>query len=93
MAMKMNSPYFVALARTFEAHYGVTFSGIGDGPVTDPRVVRVQAADHVEVVVPTSCIVVVRRQPFLPEQQGIGDAIWNARRKRDRGVACARMAQ
>jgi len=25
--MKMNSEYFVALARTFEAHYGVEFQG------------------------------------------------------------------
>ena len=30
-AMKMNSEYFVALARTFEQRYGVEFSGIGQG--------------------------------------------------------------
>ncbi len=36
-AMKMNSEYFVALARTFEERYGVEFSGIRQGPVTDPR--------------------------------------------------------
>src|SRR5205807_356939 len=35
--MKMNSEYFVALARTFEARYGVEFQGISQGPVTDPR--------------------------------------------------------
>ena len=35
-AMKMNSEYFVALARTFEKHYGVEFQGIDKGPVTEP---------------------------------------------------------
>ena len=30
-AMKMNSDYFVALARTFEEHYGVEFAGIRKG--------------------------------------------------------------
>ena len=33
--MKMNSEYFVALAQTFEEHYGVEFEGIRKGPVTD----------------------------------------------------------
>ena len=34
--MKMNDPYFVALAETFEQHFGVEFDGIRDGPVSDP---------------------------------------------------------
>ena len=29
--MKMNSDYFVALAQTFEEHYGVEFAGIRQG--------------------------------------------------------------
>ena len=33
----MNSDYFVALAETFEEHYGVKFVGIRDGAVTDPQ--------------------------------------------------------
>ena len=33
--MKMNAPYFVALAATFEQRYGVEFEGIRDGAVTD----------------------------------------------------------
>jgi transketolase len=36
-ALSMNSEYFVALAETFEKHYGVEFEGIRQGPVTDPR--------------------------------------------------------
>ena len=34
--MKMNAPYFVALAETFERRFGVAFQGIRDGAVTDP---------------------------------------------------------
>ena len=33
--MKMNVPYFVALAETFERRFGVTFQGIRDGVVSD----------------------------------------------------------
>ena len=33
--MKMNAPYFVALAETFERRFGVTFQGIRDGAVAD----------------------------------------------------------
>ena len=33
--MKMNVPYFVALAETFERRFGVVFEGIRDGAVTD----------------------------------------------------------
>ena len=35
--MKMNAPYFVALAGTFEQRFGVRFTGIQDGPATDER--------------------------------------------------------
>ncbi len=34
--MKMNAPYFVALAETFEQRFGVTFQGIRDGAIEDP---------------------------------------------------------
>ena len=33
--MKMNAPYFVALAETFEQRFGVAFEGIRDGAVSD----------------------------------------------------------
>ena len=33
--MKMNVPYFVALAETYERRFGVTFEGIRDGAVSD----------------------------------------------------------
>src|SRR4051812_32201298 len=36
-AMKMNSDYFVALAKTFEQKYGVEFQGIRNGAVTDNK--------------------------------------------------------
>ena len=36
-ALKMNSEYFVALAQTFEKHYGLEFAGIRKGPVSDNR--------------------------------------------------------
>src|SRR6266702_3506964 len=48
--MKMNSEYFVALARTFEAHYGVEFQGISQGPVTDPRERLIQFKTNIDVV-------------------------------------------
>ena len=49
-AFKMNSPYIVALARTFEERYGVQFDGIRDGEVTDPRQRLVQFKTNVDVV-------------------------------------------
>ncbi len=49
-AMKMNSEYFVALATTFEQHYGVEFAGIRKGPVTDPRERLVQFKTNIDVV-------------------------------------------
>ncbi len=48
-AMKMNSEYFVALARTFEERYGVEFSGIRQGPVTDARERLVQFKTNIDV--------------------------------------------
>jgi transketolase len=49
-AMKMNSEYFVALARTFEERYGVEFSGIRQGPVTDTRERLLQFKSNIDVV-------------------------------------------
>ena len=48
-AFKMNSEYFVALAKTFEDHYGVQFSGIHDGAVTDPRERLIQFKTNIDV--------------------------------------------
>lgn len=48
--MKMNSEYFVALARTFEEHYGVQFVGIRNGPVSDPRERLIQFKTNIDVV-------------------------------------------
>jgi transketolase len=48
--MKMNSDYFVALARTFEERYGVEFSGIRQGPVTDTRERLLQFKTNIDVV-------------------------------------------
>ena len=48
--MKMNVPYFVALARTFEQRFGVTFAGIRDGAVDDPRERLIQFKTNVDVV-------------------------------------------
>lgn len=47
---KMNSDYFVALAKTFEDHYDVGFSCIRDGGVTDPRERLIQFKTNVDVV-------------------------------------------
>ena len=41
--------YFVALAETFERHYGVEFSGIRKGPVTDPRERLIQFKTNIDV--------------------------------------------
>ena len=47
---KMNSPYFVALATTFEQRYGVSFAGIRDGAVKDERERLIQFKTNVDVV-------------------------------------------
>ena len=59
--MKMNSEYFVALARTFEARYGVEFQGISQGPVTDPRERLIQFKTNIDVVM------------SVLERDGLGD--------------------
>jgi transketolase len=48
-AYKMNSDYFVALAGTFEARYGVKFDGIRDGAVTDERARLIQFKTNIDV--------------------------------------------
>jgi transketolase len=48
-AMKMNSEYFVSLATTFEERYGVEFSGIRQGPVTDTRERLIQFKTNIDV--------------------------------------------
>ncbi|HYB41673.1 MAG TPA: hypothetical protein VEL75_07885 [Candidatus Methylomirabilis sp.] len=60
-AMKMNSEYFVALAGTFEKRYGVEFSGIRQGPVTDPRERLIQFKTNIDVVM------------SVLDQNGLGD--------------------
>ena len=59
--MKMNSPYFVALATTFEQHYDVKFSGIREGAVTDPRERLIQFKTNIDVVM------------SVLERDGLGD--------------------
>jgi transketolase len=49
-AMKMNSEYFVALARTFEKRYGVRFEGIDSGPTKDTRERLLQYKTNIDVV-------------------------------------------
>jgi transketolase len=60
-AMKMNSEYFLALARTFEERYGVEFSGIRQGPVTDPRERLIQFKTNIDVAM------------SVLERDGLGD--------------------
>ncbi len=47
--LKMNEPYFVALAETFERRYGVEFDGIRDGPVADDRERLIQFKTNIDV--------------------------------------------
>jgi len=60
-AMKMNSEYFVALAETFEKHYGVSFSGIRNGAVADSRERLIQFKTNIDVVM------------SLLDRNGLGD--------------------
>ena len=60
-SMKMNAPYFVALAKTFEEHYGVEFKGIRDGAVADPRERLIQFKTNIDVVM------------SLLDRNGLGD--------------------
>ena len=48
-AFKMNTDYFVTLAQTFEDRYGVKFSGIRDGSVSDPRERLIQFKTNIDV--------------------------------------------
>jgi transketolase len=59
--MKMNSEYFLALAKTFEKRYGVEFQGIRDGAVKDPRERLIQFKTNIDVVM------------SLLDRNGIGD--------------------
>jgi transketolase len=47
--MKMNVPYFVALAETFEQRFGVQFAGIRDGAVDDARERLIQFKTNIDV--------------------------------------------
>jgi transketolase len=49
-AQKMNSDYFVAMASTFEARYGIEFEGIRKGAVTDPRERLIQFKTNIDKV-------------------------------------------
>jgi len=70
-AFSMNSDYFVALAESFERHYGVTFEGIREGVVTDPRERLIQFKTNIDVVM------------SLLDRNGLGD--WLADRLVDIG--------
>ena len=59
--LKMNAPYFVSLAKTFEDHYGVAFKGIRDGAVTDARERLIQFKTNIDVVM------------SLLDRNGLGD--------------------
>ena len=80
---KMNAEYFVALASTFEKHYGVEFKGIRDGVPATERERLIQFKTNIDVVM------------SLFEKNGLGD--WLAERlvtigdgvKDDRKVAFA----
>jgi transketolase len=65
-AMKMNSDYFVTLAKTFEDRYGVEFQGIRNGAVTDPKERLIQFKTNMDVAM------------SVLEQNGLGD--WVAER-------------
>jgi transketolase len=62
-ALKMNSEYFLALAQTFEKHYGVEFQGIRKGPVTDNRERLIQFKTNIDVVM------------SLLDRKGLGDRL------------------
>ncbi|MES1260726.1 MAG: hypothetical protein ABUS49_03240 [Acidobacteriota bacterium] len=59
--MKMNAEYFVALAKTFEQHYGVAFTGLHGGPVADTRERLIQFRTNLDVVM------------SLLDRNGLGD--------------------
>lgn len=59
--MKMNAPYFVALAETFEQRFGVAFKGIRDGAVASEPERLHQFKTNIDVVM------------SVLEQNGLGD--------------------
>ena len=60
-AMKMNSDYFVTLAKTFEDQYGVEFQGIRNGAVTDTKERLIQFKTNMDVAM------------SVLEKNGLGD--------------------
>src|SRR5262244_1702472 len=64
-AFKMNTDYFVTLAQTFEDRYGVKFSGIRDGVVSDPRERLIQFKTNVDVAM------------SVLDRNGLGDWLTN----------------
>jgi transketolase len=62
-ALKMNSEYFLALASTFEKHYGVEFEGIRQGAVSDNRERLIQFKTNIDVVM------------SLLDRNGLGDRL------------------
>jgi transketolase len=62
-ALKMNSEYFLALAQTFEKHYGVEFEGIRKGAVSDNRERLIQFKTSIDVVM------------SLLDRNGLGDRL------------------
>jgi len=62
-ALKMNSEYFLALAQTFEKHYGLEFEGIRRGPVSDNRERLIQFKTNIDVVM------------SLLDRNGLGDRL------------------
>src|ERR1019366_8267850 len=62
-ALKMNTEYFVALAQTFEKHYGVEFEGIRKGAVSNNRERLIQFKTNIDVVM------------SLLDRNGLGDRL------------------
>jgi transketolase len=62
-AFKMNSEYFLALAQSFEKHYGVEFEGIRKGPVSNLRERLIQFKTNIDVVM------------SLLDRNGLGDRL------------------
>ena len=60
-ALKMNSEYFIELAKTFEQQYGVEFVGIRQGAVTDPRERLIQFKANIDIAM------------SVLERNGLGD--------------------
>ena len=58
---KMNSDYFVALAESFEQRFGISFDGIRNGAVTDPKQRLIQFKTNIDKVM------------SVLDQNGLGD--------------------